>query len=619
MAEKRIQRRLAAILAADVVGYSRLMEESEAETLAALKSRWRSVMAPEVAQHNGRVVKLMGDGVLVEFGSAVDAVQCAVALQKGFASANEAVPQDRQIILRIGINLGDVIVEGADLYGDGVNIAARLEALAEPGSIFVSASVYDQVKRKLSAGFDDLGPQVVKNIVELIHVYRVSEGPAKQPPNRPKLRRKALSGKVVLAVAAGLGLAVMAFVLWPRVADRTGPPVIAVLAFTNLSGDPGQDYLGPGIAVDIITMLSTSPLVRVVSKSSSFQFRDAREITLVARELDVDYIVEGSIRRVGNTMRISTQLVQGASGQNLWSERFEQQGTDITLLQEAVARKVYATLAGTKGEIANFEKNLSWGKAGPGLEEYDFHLRGGTEFLKWDNDSKALARQIWLDGLERFPESVLLRLELAAFYNNAAVEGPSIDPWQDIQTAWRLIGETDAFPAKSRIEEWLYHYIKAMVYPVVQGDFKAAVREAEAAHALVPYDPLSSIDLSFVLANAGRAEMAVEWAEYAVANEAIVPDWYRDRLAWAYYNAGRAEEAVEQYERISYFCGICKAAALVRAGRIDEAKTLISAAKTENSGVTLALAGLAPGDRFPLMAEVVLAPYLADLKAAGLE
>ena len=169
------------------------------------------------------------------------------------------------------------------------------------------------------------------------------------------------------------------------------------------------------------------------------------------------------------------------------------------------------------------------------------------------------------------------------------------------------------------MEEWLYHYIKAMVYPTAWGDFEAAVREAEAAHALVPYDPLSSVDLSFVMANAGRVETAVEWAEYAVNNEAVVPDWYRDRLAWAYYTAGRAEEAVTEYEKIRYYCGICKAAALVRAGRIADAKALIAVIKTENPGLTLALAGLAPGDRFPFMAEKVLTPYLADLEAAGLQ
>ena len=515
-----------------------------------------------------------------------------------------------------------MLFRSADLYGDGVNIAARLEALAEPGSIFVSASVYDQVKHKLSSGFDDLGPQVVKNIVELIHVYRVSEEVNKRPPNRQLIRKPRLGGSRFAAIAATVlifGLTFAAYMFWPRIEHRSGPPVVAVLPFTNMSGDPGQDYLGPGVAEDIITMLSTSPLLRVVSKSSSFAFRDAQEIRLVARELNVDYIVEGSIRRVGDSFRISTQLVQGADGQNLWSERLEQEGSNVPALQEAVANKVYSTLAGLKGEIVKHEANMTWSKAGPGLEEYDYHLRGATELLKWTDASKAQARLIWIEGLGKFPDSVLLRLELAVFYNNAGVEGPSVDPWQDIQTAWRLIAETDRFPVRSRMEEWLYHYIKALVYPTAKGDFEAAVREAEAAHALVPYDPLSSVDMSFVMANAGRVETAVEWAEYAVNNEAVVPDWYRDRLAWAYYNAGRAEEAVTQYEKISYYCGICKAAALVRAGRIADAKALIAVIKTENPGLTLALAGLAPGDRFPFMAEKVLTPYLADLEAAGLQ
>src|SRR5262245_61029399 len=257
MAEERIQRRLAAILAADVVGFSRLMEADELGTLTALKSRRKDVLDPLVASHQGRIFKVTGDGVLVEFGSAVNALQCAVDLQHAMATANSDQADDRHIVLRIGINLGDVMIEGSDLYGDGVNIAARLEAIAEPGGILVSGTAYDHIKSKVKVSFDDRGAQPLKNIVEPVRVYHVV-------------------GTPLVSVAS------------PKAA--TEKPSIAVLPFTNMSGDPEQEYFSDGITEDIITELSRFRSLFVIARNSSFQYRGKSiDIRQVARELGVSY------------------------------------------------------------------------------------------------------------------------------------------------------------------------------------------------------------------------------------------------------------------------------------------------------------------------------------------
>ncbi|UCI29914.1 tetratricopeptide repeat protein [Mesorhizobium sp. B4-1-4] len=314
MAEIRAQRRLAAILAADVVGYSRLMEHDEAGTLAALKARRNEVLSPTVAQHHGRVVKVMGDGVLVEFGSAVDAVQCAVELQKGFNNANLGAPETSRIILRIGVNLGDVIVEGSDIYGDGVNVAARLEGLAEPGGIYVSSTVHEHVTSKLALAFDDLGEHTLKNIVKPVRVYCVGMN---------------VSGK------SGEHLAV-------TLPDK---PSIAVLPFANMSGDPEQEYFSDGITEDIITDLSQVSGLSVVARNTVFTFKGkAVLIEEVAKKLNVAYVLEGSVRKAGGRVRITAQLINGRGGDHIWAERYDRTLDDIFALQDEISKSIVDVL-----------------------------------------------------------------------------------------------------------------------------------------------------------------------------------------------------------------------------------------------------------------------------------
>src|SRR5262245_12704751 len=314
MAEERVRRRLTAILAADVVGYSRLMEVDEAGTLAALKSRRKGVLEPLVARHQGRVFKVTGDGVLVEFGSAVDAVQCAMDLQGGMAAANRDQPEDRRVVLRIGINLGDVVVDGSDLYGDGVNIAARLEGLAEPGGIVVSATAHDHVGTKVKAGFEDLGTRTLKNIAQPVRVYRVT-GTSAAPAAAPQ--------------------------------PMAGKPSIAVLAFTNMSGDPEQEYFVDGLSEDLITDLSKVEGLFVISRHSSFAYKGKSvDVRTIARDLGVRFVVEGSVRRAAARVRINVQLIDANDGTHVWADRFDRELADIFVLQDEVVGRIVGALSG---------------------------------------------------------------------------------------------------------------------------------------------------------------------------------------------------------------------------------------------------------------------------------
>ena len=335
-----MKRRLAAVLLADVVGFSRLMEADEAGTLAVLKQRRREVLEPILREHGGRVVKFMGDGVLIEFGSAVSAVTAALALQRAMAEADAAAPQHGAILLRIGINFGDVIGEGTDIYGDGVNIAARLEALAEPGGICIAGNLFDEVRGKVAAIFEDLGEQVVKSLSRPVRAYRV---------------RAAIEGEAPPARAA---------------LSLPDKPSLAVLPFTNMSGDAEQEYFADGMVEDIITELARLPWLFVIARNSSFTYKGrAVDVKQVGRELGVRYVLEGSVRKAGGRVRINGQLIEAANGAHLWADRFDGEVADIFDLQDRVTESVVGVIA-PRLEQAEIERAKR--KPTESLDAYDY-------------------------------------------------------------------------------------------------------------------------------------------------------------------------------------------------------------------------------------------------------
>jgi adenylate cyclase len=342
---ERVERRLAAILAADVAGYSRLMGANEEATHAALMALRREVSEPKIAHHRGRIVKTTGDGFLAEFASVVDAVRCAVELQREMALRNDDVPSERRVQFRIGINIGDIIIEANDIYGDGVNVAARLETLAEPGGICISAIVYEQVQGRLDCNFMDIGEQSLKNIARPIRVYRV------EPKTAPE---------------EGAGIVGAALVLPDK-------PSIAVLSFQNLSGDPEQEYFADGMVEEIITALSRIRWLFVIARNSSFTYKgQAIDVKRVGRELGVRYVLEGSVRKGGGRVRITAQLIEAQTGAHLWADRFDGSVEDVFDLQDQVASSVAGAI---EPALQAAETARSEHRPTRDLSAYDLYLR----------------------------------------------------------------------------------------------------------------------------------------------------------------------------------------------------------------------------------------------------
>ncbi len=383
MAEERVQRKLAAILAADVVGYSRRMGADEEGTLAALLSHRRELIEPAIAKYQGRVFKTTGDGVLAEFASVVDAVGCAVAIQEGIGERNAGTPEDRRIEFRIGINLGDVIVEDGDVFGDGVNVAARLEGLAEPGGVIVSGSVHEQVRNKLDLGFEDLGRQEVKNIAEPVYAFAV----------------RGLGTAAQIAVAANT----------PR-----EKPSIAVLPFDNMSGDPEQEYFADGISEDIITAQSKMRWFFVVARNSTFAFKgQALDVKEVARELGVDYVLEGSVRKSGNRVRITTQLIDAATGNHVLADRYDRELEDVFALQDEITETVAATL---EPALYAAESERAQRKPPQSLDAWDHVMRAMPHLWRFTGEDIATAQKYLNEAIAVDPNYAQAHSMLAFSY-----------------------------------------------------------------------------------------------------------------------------------------------------------------------------------------------------------
>jgi TolB-like protein/class 3 adenylate cyclase len=389
LSDERVERRLAAILAADVAGYSRLMGANEEGALAQLKSVRKALVDPTIAAHRGRIVKTTGDGMLVEFASAVDAVRNAVEIQRSMAAQNTAVPQDQRIEFRIGIHVGDIIIDDNDIFGDGVNIAARLEGIAEPGGVCMSDDAYRQVRGKVEIACDDMGPQPLKNIAEPMRAWRVR-----------------LTGQIPSAVQSGSAVS------QPQALPLPDKPSIAVLPFQNMSGDPEQDYFADGMAEDIITALSRFKALFVIARNSSFTYKGrAVDVKQVGRELGVRYVLEGSVRKAANRVRITGQLVDTATGGHLWAERFDGGLGDIFDLQDQVTESVVGAIAPAveKAEIERAKR-----KPTESLDAYALYLRGLARFYQFAN------RQANGEALRLFNSAIELDPDFAAAYGRAA-------------------------------------------------------------------------------------------------------------------------------------------------------------------------------------------------------
>jgi adenylate cyclase len=558
-------RRLAAILAADVAGYSRLMGADEEGTHERLKAHRRQLVDPKISEHKGRIVKTTGDGLLVEFASVVDAVRCAAEVQRGMLDREPEATDERQIRFRIGVNLGDIIAEGGDIFGDGVNVAARLEALAEPGGICVSRTVRDHIRDKLPYPFEDLGEQSVKNIARPVRVYALRPeavadlSAAGVPPEAPRRRRMRLVG-MATAAAAAIVLSVAAWSLWPATRPSSTPPAavaaaatsisqplvaprlsIVVLPFANLNNDPDQQYLADGITEDLTTNLSRISSSFVISRNTAFISRnkpvDAKQI---GRELGVRYVLEGSVRRSGNQVRVNTQLIDAETDARLWAERFDSDTGNLFTLQNEITSRIAVAL-----NIELTSREAARPTEHP--DALDYILRGRAAYwkpnslAKWEETVSLFERALTLD-----PQSVEAQSWLATSLAIRVASGSTYSATLETQRAEELVGK--ALAASPR--NWVAHYAKATLR-LVQHRCEEAIPEYEIVLALNPYWMNTLVFLGSCKLLTGSIEEVIPLCEQAIR---LSP---RDPFIWipfiligqVHLLQSRTDEAIAWFER----------------------------------------------------------------------
>jgi adenylate cyclase len=558
--EERVERRLAAIFAGDIAGYSRLMGADEEGTLRQLKAHRKELVDPKITEHRGRVVKTTGDGMLVEFVSVVDAVRCAVDIQRGMAERNSDLPADKRIEFRVGINVGDIISDSNDIYGDGVNVAARLEALADPGGIMVSRTVHDQVRDKLSFGFKDMGEQPVKNIARPVGVYQVS----------------LIENTAPIAVKDATEV------------SSAKRPSIAVLPFANISGDPEQEYFADGISEDIIAGLSKLRWFFVIARNSSFTYKgNAVDVKRVSRELGVRYVLEGSVRKGGNRVRITAQLIDASTGNHIWADRYDGDLTDVFALQDEITKKVVAAI---EPKLLEAESVRSQGRSPEDLDAWDMVMQ--TNSLLWrltkiDIDAAIALLRL---AIERYPNyapahsmlaiALLFRgisvgvahsqeMKEAALLASRAAELDDHDPWAHLALGWA------AFLMR-RSHDAVVEYQRALD---INPNFAAA-----RAH------------LGMALACDGQSDTAIHHSEQALRMSPHDPQniFVYTALAVAHYLAGNYPEAVgfghKAVQQRPGFTGGHRiyVASLAQAKRIGEARAALDRLKELQPEISIA-------------------------------
>jgi TolB-like protein/class 3 adenylate cyclase len=560
MAPERVERKLAAILSADVVGYSRLMAEDEASTIHTLGS-YREQIGVLVREHRGRVVDSPGDNVLAELPTALEAVHCAVEIQGVLRVRNASLPADRRMDFRIGVHMGDVATEGERIYGDGVNIAARLEALAEAGGICISAAVHEQVRNKLDLGFMDLGDQTVKNIPDPVRVYRVqlpAQGEARirakaTPVKRPG-RRTALVATAVALLLLGMGL----WASWPAplgllidLAGVSGPPVnpplpdkpsIVVLPFVNMSGDPEQEYFSDGITEELTTDLSRNPNLFVISRNSAFTYKGQPvKVKEVGRELGVRYVLEGSVRRDAERLRITAQLIDATTGGHLWSERYDRDLEYVLALQAEISEKIQSRL---RVEVFGAEVDRVQRISGDRLTAYDLHSKAIYHFVKWTRPGMERARELARRSME---------LDPSLTNNYTLLGGVSFQQYAagwDLDRAHLSRAESLARRALELDERSGWANVLLANIHIAKREFEVALRFAERAVEIDPNYEFAHVTLALSLAGLGRVLEAVPAVNRALRLNPLKPTPVLTAVGYVNYLAGRKQRAAEAWEQV---------------------------------------------------------------------
>ncbi len=564
-----MERRLAAILVADIAGYSKLMHADEDATLAALLLIRKEVADPKVAEHSGRIFKHTGDGFLAEFSSALNAVRCAIALQDRMSAHAAGLPNEKRITFRIGVNLADVVEELDDVYGDGVNIAARLESIAEPGGVCISGDVYHQVHNKIDQAFEDLGEIEIKNIAEPVRVFKLAgQGGATAARSGWRARRKPLQ-----VVAVGVLLALLfGAVLWQAPLLQTDPlrviesaqrtsdtgdanglaltlpdkPSIAVLPFANTSNDAEQEYFVDGMTEDLITNLSKMSGLFVISRNSSFAYKDkAVESRQVASALGVRYLLEGSVRRAGDQVRVNVQLIDATTGGQLWADRYDDRLDNVFSLQDRITDKIFSALAVKldAGEQASRNRQET-----NNIKAYDEFLKGWENYRKWTAHDFQKALPYFERAIELDPDYGRAHAAIASIYT------------ESYQNAWdwsHVVGvSAEAMPglAGGFLKDALLHptplaHQVASKWYIILLFPDEAVSEAARGIALDPNDAAGYLAMSAALIYSGKPDEAVEFVDKAIRADPHNMPNYLFTLGMAHFGMEQFEDAVSVFER----------------------------------------------------------------------
>jgi adenylate cyclase len=559
MAKEGFKRKLAAILSADVKGYSRLMGEDEEATIHTL-TEYRKIISDQVKQHEGRVVDSPGDNVLAEFASVVDALKCAVDTQKEIAEQNESLPENRKMMFRIGVNLGDVAEEGERIYGDGVNVAARIEGLADPGGICISRSAYDQIRKRLSLGYEYLGEHSVKNIDEPVRVYRVLTAPeyagrviGEKTAAGKKWRRLAYAAVACLIVVAG-GL--IAWNIYLQKSRRVEPadiekmafplpdkPSIAVLPFKNLSNDPAQDYIAVGITENIISALSNiSDMFVIASDSTSTYKGKAVKIQQVSEELGVRYVLEGSAQKSGNRVRVTAQLIDATTGHYLWTEKYDRELQDLFDLQDEITHRIIVELQVklTEGEQARVSQ-----KSTTNLEAWSYANRGLTIWMHISKENNTKAMELFKQAVELDPNYVWAWVRLAWTHVVAADRGWSQNPSEDFKIFLEISKKVLAMDESNSD----VHALLGLAY-LLQKEPEKAIAEGEKAIVLGPTNAQAHVLLAVTMNDVGRFDEAIRLVEKAMRLHPYYPAYYLSWLGGGYRMTGRYEDALTVYKQL---------------------------------------------------------------------
>ncbi|MGE5145725.1 MAG: adenylate/guanylate cyclase domain-containing protein [Candidatus Eiseniibacteriota bacterium] len=514
MAQSDVQRKLAAVLAADMVGYSRLMEANEAGTLARLKAHRTELIDPAIAKCKGRLIKTTGDGMLVEFPSVVEAVICAVDFQSRMARQNADLPPEQRIEFRIGINLGDIIVDEGDIFGDGVNIAARLQEQAQPGGICVSQAVHEQLGDRFDIAFEYLGQKTLKNIARPIRVYRVAfdtEGAVKPGPR--------------------------------AAAPATDKPSIAVLPFVNMSGDREQEFFVDGMTEDIITELSRFRDLFVISRNSAFVYKGkAVNIQQVASELGVHYVVEGSVRKAGNRVRVTVQLIDAQTDRHIWAERYDRELEDIFAIQDEVTAAIVATVS---GRIAAAAQDRVQRKTTSNMAAYELVLTGKIFHHRSTRDDNAEALRVLDRAIDLDPKFAHAHAWKACTLGQSFVYGWS----DDASTTFKEIAAALETALALDDNDSDVHRIMAAV-DLLRHDYDKAMYHQDRALSLNPNNDLIVVQQGEMLTWVGRPEEGIEWIQKAMRLNPYHPERFWSHLGRAYYVAKRYPEAIDAFKRI---------------------------------------------------------------------